>query len=45
VELRAASIFDRAGPITLRVPKRQWLSLTVLFDTGIRFAQAGRAER
>jgi hypothetical protein len=33
----AESTFDLAGPFTLRIPKRQWLSLAVLFDTGIRF--------
>jgi hypothetical protein len=33
----AVSAIDRAGPFTLRVPQRQWLSLTVNFDTGIRF--------
>ena len=36
----AVSTFDRGGPFTLRVPKGQWLSLTVMFDTGIRFAGA-----
>lgn len=41
VEARSAvSSFDRGGPFTLRVPKRQWLSLTVWFDTGIRFVGA-----
>jgi hypothetical protein len=33
----AVSGFDRAGPFTLHVPKGQWQSLTVNFDTGIRF--------
>jgi hypothetical protein len=37
----AVSTFDRGGPFTLRVPKGQWLSLTVMFDTGIRFVGAG----
>jgi hypothetical protein len=30
------SAFDRAGPFSIRVPKDQWLSLVVDFDTGIR---------
>ncbi len=36
----AVSSFDRGGPFTLRVQKRQWLSLIVWFDTGIRFVGA-----
>lgn len=41
----AVSTFDRGGPFTLKVPRGQWLSLTVLFDTGIRFADPGAAAR
>jgi hypothetical protein len=33
----AVSTFDRAGPFMIKVPREQWLSLTVWFDTGIRF--------
>ena len=36
----AVSAFDRGGPFTLRVTRSEWLSLTVWFDTGIRFAGA-----
>ena len=39
------SSFDRGGPFTLKVPRAQWLSLTVLFDTGIRFADPLLARR
>ena len=32
------STFDRAGPFSIRLPRREWLQLTIVFDTGIRFA-------
>ena len=41
----AVSDFDRAGPFSIRVPRREWLSLTIVFDTGIRFAGAAQAPR
>jgi hypothetical protein len=41
----ALSTFDRGGPFTLKVPRGRWLSLTVMFDTGIRFTDPGAAAR
>ena len=41
----ALSPMDRAGPFSIRVPAREWLSLTILFDTGIRFAGSAPAPR
>ena len=39
------STFDRAGPFSIRLPRREWLLLTIVFDTGIRFAGSEPAPR
>ena len=37
------STFDRAGPFSVRLPRREWQQLTIVFDTGIRFGGAPAA--